>query len=709
MEFLPEERPFLLQVLAPGLEEAYGAKLREIQPSLFVAQDSGEALTVLRECEELGNPVGLAVLAAEEWSAELWDAVTAIRELQAENELPVFVVCQRWERSRLLDAVRAGVNLTFEEPVDWDLLALQARRKLGSSSRAWRLRSEKALAEEMLSQHRQANSARDLWALDLGTRQLRFADEGAELIGYPAAEIGKDLDDWLNLIHPLDLARLSMALAETDWADAPDELRFEFRLRHRSGAWCWILMRGRLECDEDGVPVALVGTHTDITQAKTTDPITGLANRFQFEDWFTIRQDSPQEPGESRNVSVFLAGIDRFAMLQDSLGVAASDRLLRMVAERLTGMRPDLLARLGGDEFALAVTGLKDEGEAREYAQRVSETLSRALWIQGRETFISPSVGYCQADRESEPAACWRNAEIALHAAKSAGGSRVVLFDASMRQRVLDRMELETDLKRAVELWEFEIYYQPKVTLQHNRITGFEALIRWRHPVKGIVPPSQFIPLAEENGLILPIGLRTVREACKMIQLWQAEFQDGAPLEVSVNLSVKQFQDPNLLDAVREILRETQIPPQTLQFEVTESVLVENPAHALELVKELRSMGIGLKIDDFGTGYSSLSYLHKLPFDTLKIDRSFISTMGQDHSAYEIVRAIIMLAENLGLQVVAEGVETRHQADQLKDMGCAYGQGYLFSPPLTSDAARRLLLEQACTLTSSGSAQRAVD
>jgi diguanylate cyclase (GGDEF)-like protein len=458
-----------------------------------------------------------------------------------------------------------------------------------------------------------------------------------------------------------------------------------------------VLMRGRLERDEEGDPVAISGSHTDITEAKTIDPITGLANRFQFEDWL---EDNLHADGLS--LAVFLVGIDRYSMIRDSLGQAVGDQLLRLASERLNsslngGLKQNgewILARLNEEEFAIAMPGIEDASGGRAVAELIQGCLEKGIWLQGNELFVSTSVGFVLREDRKHADEVWRDAEIALRLARSGGGNRVVLFDHSMREDVLQQMALENDLKRAIEQWEFEVYYQPKVDLVNKRIIGFEALLRWRHPVKGVIPPNQFIPLAESTGLIIPIGIRTVREACETIRDWQEEFPQRQPLEVSVNLSVRQFQDRHLIEDIRKILDETRIIPSTLQFEVTESVLVSDPEQALEIVKELRRIGVGLKIDDFGTGYSSLSYLHRLPFDTLKIDRSFITTMGDDHAAFEIVRAIILLAGSLGLQVVAEGIETQLQADELRSLGCGFGQGYLFAPPLTKEAARRMLEAQ---------------
>jgi EAL domain-containing protein (putative c-di-GMP-specific phosphodiesterase class I) len=325
----------------------------------------------------------------------------------------------------------------------------------------------------------------------------------------------------------------------------------------------------------------------------------------------------------------------------------------------------------------------------------VQDLLAKDIWIDGQRLFISTSIGYVVREGEITAKELYRDAEIAFHVARAGGGSLAVPFDDSLRQQTVERMLFEKDLKRALDNWEFEIYYQPKVTLTQLRTVGFEALIRWRHPERGIVPPSHFIPLAESNGLIIPIGIRTVREACLCLRQWHEQFPQVPPIEVSVNMSTLQFKDRNLIPEIRQILIDTGVPPESLKLEVTESVLVDNPERALAIAEELRRMGVGLKIDDFGTGYSSLSYLHRLPFDTLKIDRSFISGMTTDHTAFEIVRAIVALAQNLGLHVVAEGVETRAQMEELRTLGCDFGQGYLFAPPLNREAATRLLESEA--------------
>ena len=704
------DMPVLLLCLGAGdgtkvKAAQWRSHLEAFEGALFCTNDLPESLALLSECENLGTPIGLIVIVCEHWDPHLCSVVDALRQLGGETVLPILLGCDLWPRAHLYESVEAGVNLTFAPPWDWELIQRKAQRALRIAAQAWQMQSGKEHAEELLAQHKLSVLSQNLWRMDLRTHSIEFSENFRRMSGFSAQEIGNSLDECLSMIHPQDLSRLSRSLSGADLRLLPDELSFEFRLRHRNGSWCWVLVRGRIERDEVGDPVAMSGSHTDITEAKTIDPITGLANRFRLADWLE-ENFAPQ----SSRLAVILIGIDRYALIRDSFGQALGDQLLRQAGERLgsvlnTGnldVTDWMLARLSDDEFAIAIPGIEVEQSVRKTAELIQDALAKGIWLEGNELFLSTSVGYVLEEDRRHYEEVWRDAEIAMHSAKADGGNRIVLFDRSMRESVLERMSVENELKRAIEQWEFEVYYQPKVTLKDERIVGFEALLRWRHPVKGIIPPLQFIPLAEESGLIIPIGIRTVREVCETIRKWQDEFPQETPLQISVNLSVRQFQDQHLIEEIQKILAETKIPPSTLQLEVTESVLVIEPERALEIVKELRGMGVGLMIDDFGTGYSSLSYLHKLPFDTLKIDRSFISTMGEDHAAFEIVRAIILLAESLGLHVVAEGIETRLQAEELRNLECKFGQGYLFAPPLTLAAAQRMLTAQSARLLADG-------
>lgn len=677
----------------------WNQRLGEFDPPPFVARSCEEADIILGECDMLGTPMGLVVIGATQVSPRTIETIRHFRQRRTDLDLPILVATKEATREGLIDALHQGANNCYLEPLDWDFFSIDARKRMANAHRASGLRSDKAHVESVLAQHRDSILSQDLWRLDLASRTLEFSSHFEDLIGYESHELSHNLDEWLELIHPSDLHRLSMALADTNWQAAPEEISFEFRLRHRTGAWRWVLMRGRIERNDEGVPMSISGAHTDITRAKTTDNITGLANRFQFEDWLHAYSFEEIEQGD---LAVFMLGIDRFTLIRDSMGQDLADQVLRVVGERLEELlvaancigKAGIVARLSRDEFGVCVPGMAEREWAETFARRIKEVLSKGIWLDGRQLFVTTSIGYVIGSDSDSNRTLWRDAQISLHNAKAAGGNRIIPFDAAMRDDVVERMMIENDLKRALEEWEFEIYYQPKVTLSQERIIGFEALIRWRHPEKGIIPPNQFIPMAEANGLIIPIGTRLLREACQKLRQWQIAFPNYPPLELSVNLSVIQFRDPNLIAEVKKVLEDTSIPAESLKFEVTESVLVDDPEGALAIVQQLRSLGVGLKIDDFGTGYSSLSYLHRLPFETLKIDRSFISSMSTDHSAYEIVRAIVALAQNLGLHVVAEGVENRAQLEELKNLGCAYGQGYLFAPPLNEDAAFRLLQQQ---------------
>ena len=348
------------------------------------------------------------------------------------------------------------------------------------------------------------------------------------------------------------------------------------------------------------------------------------------------------------------------------------------------------IARLGGDEFTILLDDITQVGDAMRVADRIQKTLALPFTLEGHEVFTSASVGIAVGARDYEsPEAVLRDADTALYRAKALGKARYEVFDVEMRDRAVARLRLDTDLRRAIERHEFHLYYQPIVSLDRNRIEGFEALLRWPHWERGLVYPADFIPVAEETGLILPMGWWAMREACRQLSIWQKTLPSETPLTVAVNLSSKQFVQLDLALQLEQILKETGVAPSTLKIELTESAIIDNTNSMIGLLLQLKSLGVQIAIDDFGTGYSSLSYLHRLPIDSLKIDRSFVSCMTQDST--EIVRAIVGLAHNLGLDVIAEGVETLEQLEQLKALGCEFGQGYLFSPPVEHAEAEAMM------------------
>jgi diguanylate cyclase (GGDEF)-like protein len=415
---------------------------------------------------------------------------------------------------------------------------------------------------------------------------------------------------------------------------------------------------------------------------------------------FTELLKAEIESSKRRNdhmFSVLFLDLDRFKNINDSLGHTHGDLLLVAFAERLERtLRPvDTLARFGGDEFAILLSGMSDATDAVRVAQRIQDELSQPFVLDKNSAFASSSIGIAlSSSGYDRPEDILRDADTAMYRAKENGKARYEVFDHGMHARAVSRLQLESDLRQAVEQKEFCVYYQPIVLLQTGRLAGFEALVRWNHPRRGLVSPADFIPVAEETGLIVPIGEWVLQEACRHIRECQLAFPSHRSLSLSVNLSARQVAQPDLLDRIKEALAVSRLSPHCLKLEITESVVMENAEAATLMFKQLRSLGVQLSIDDFGTGYSSLSYLHRFPLNYLKIDRSFVTHLTKDNDN-AIIRTISTLARNLGMEVIAEGIETEEQYQELKMLGCEYGQGYLFSHPVPSEGVLHLLAQDA--------------
>jgi len=401
--------------------------------------------------------------------------------------------------------------------------------------------------------------------------------------------------------------------------------------------------------------------------------------------------------------AVMLLDIDRFKLINDSLGHSAGDQLLVAMAGRLVqGLRTgdsnagstcrDLAARFSGDGFAVLLCDLSDPAEAVQVAQRILAELRESFGLSEREIFCTVSIGIAPCASAYRSAADMvRDADTAMNTAKSKGRSRCGIFDDTMRTRVMERLQLENDLRHAVQNHELSLNYQPKVRLADRRICGFEALARWRHPQRGWIPPTEFIPAAEETGLIHELDMWVLLQACSQMKRWHTAYPCDPPLAISVNLSPSQFAQPDLVEQIAAVLKETGLEPPSLQLEITEGVLKDDHEFARDILERLKLLGVGLKIDDFGTGYSSLACLAQLPFDTLKIDRSFtLQLEGGDCNA-KIVRSILDMAHTLGMEVVAEGVEDNQQIARLISMGCEFGQGFFFSKPVSAEDADLLV------------------
>ena len=448
--------------------------------------------------------------------------------------------------------------------------------------------------------------------------------------------------------------------------------------------------------EQERISRVLEETKEHFRHAAFHDSLTGLPNRAMFTELLKAEIESSKRR-DSHLFAVLFLDLDRFKNINDSLGHTHGDLLLVAFAERLERtLRPvDTLARFGGDEFAILLSGMSDSTDAVRVAQRIHNELSQPFVLDKNSAFATASIGIALSSSGYErPEDILRDADTAMYRAKENGKARYELFDHAMHARAVSRLQLESDLRQAVERNEFCVYYQPIVSLQTGRLAGFEALVRWNHPRRGLVSPVDFIPVAEETGLIVPIGEWVLNEACMQIRRWQIESPSHRSLSLSVNLSGRQVAQPDLLERIKEALDTSRLSPHCLKLEITESVVMENAEAAAQMFKQLRLLGVQLSIDDFGTGYSSLSYLHRFPLNYLKIDRSFVMRLTMDNDN-AIVRTISTLARNLGMEVIAEGIETEEQHQQLKMLGCEFGQGYLFSRPVDNDGVARLLAHDA--------------
>ena len=446
---------------------------------------------------------------------------------------------------------------------------------------------------------------------------------------------------------------------------------------------------------EETVNTELRQSQTALEHSALYDSMTKLANRQQFTNILgELLAEYKKDP--SINFHVLFLDIRRFKNINDSLGHNIGDKVLMIVAKRFLRMlRPtDTVARLGGDEFAIILRDLKTIGKAQKIARKIYHNIAQPFALRGNRIYITINVGIAPCDVEYETTEeILRDADIAMHYAKEKG-TGVAVFTKELRERFLERVRLEAELRYAIERNELSMHYQPLISLEDGDIIGFEALLRWHHKEFGLVSPARFIPIAEESGLIIPITIWILQETCKQLAGWQKIAPEYANLIMSINISGKHLSNDELIDDVEQALEVSGIAPESLKLEITESVAMENAEHTIDILTKLKRTGVQLSIDDFGTGYSSLSYLHRLPFDTLKIDRSFVYSVGENGENSEILRTIVMLAKNLQMKIIAEGIETEAQLSLLQFLGCDYGQGYLMAKPQPGDLAEQMLYEK---------------
>ncbi len=541
-----------------------------------------------------------------------------------------------------------------------------------------------------------------IWDWDLKTGQVYYSPRWKSMLGYKDEEISNSPNEWFNRIHPEDIDQTKLDIS-AHLKGVISHFENEHRMLHKDGTYRWMITRGIAVWNKAGFAHRMAGSQSDITDRKIAeqrlvhdalhDTLTDLPNRALCMDRLGIAVERAKRYEKSIFAVLFM-DLDRFKDVNDSLGHMAGDAMLVSTARMLkSGLRPtDTVARLGGDEFIILLEEISGITDATLVADRIQKDLGASIKVNDRAIFASASIGIVLSTTGyNRPEDVFRDADIAMYRAKANGKARYEIFDPAMRDKLIERLALEVELRKALENQELQVFYQPIVSLEDGRMIGLEALVRWHHRVLGLLYPIDFIPLAEETGLIISLDRWVMREACRQLHEWQQEIPELPPLTVNVNMSGRQIGQPDLVDHIQLILKETGLEPRCLKLEITESAFMENNTLTTDMFTQLHAIGVQVQIDDFGIGYTSLSYLSHFPINALKIDQSFINGLTLDGNYSKIVNAIVMLTHGLGMGVIAEGVETENQLSQLKELGCEYGQGFLLSVPLDSHQVRLLL------------------
>jgi diguanylate cyclase (GGDEF)-like protein/PAS domain S-box-containing protein len=603
-------------------------------------------------------------------------------------------------------------------PWFWIPLAVLAILALYQQFRIYQIHA-KAKTNEELFQIVTENAADMIALVDVKGHRLYNSPAYKRVLGYSAVELGET--SAFEQIHPEDRFRVleaARAARETGIGK-----RLEYRIKHKDGSWRILDSVVSVVRDANGAVVKLVIVNRDITERKRAeqqlehnlfhDPLTGLPNRRLFLDrlqhsFARARRDPAHQ------YSLLLANVDHIKVFNETLGTAGGDQVLEEIARRIaTCLRQDdtvardhsgspaeqILSRLGGDEFAILLDTVSDPSDAMRVAKRVQAAVAEPLFVNSRgdSREVRPSLGIgiaVSTPAHQQPEDVLKDANLAMRRAKALGESRCEVFDEVMHTRAEGRLRLESDLRTAIAERQFRVYYQPVIQLDSRSIVSFEALLRWDHPSQGLISPYRFIEAAEDSGILVSLGHWLMLQACRQLREWESNHFTGQSLNVTVNLSARQFADARLVNDIQDALRETGVDPSRLQLEMTESVAAVDPTLTITLLSHLKHMGIGVILDDFGIGSSSLRALWQFPVDALKIDRSLVRDMHMDRSASDIVETIVMLARKMNLKVIAEGIETARQLDRLRELGCQYGQGYYFSQPLDAKSAQQFLRQQ---------------
>ncbi len=630
------------------------------------------------------------------------EALAELRLTQPSAQLAVIMATAKAQSEDVVEALDLGADDYVTKPIDLPVLLARMRTQLARLSAERRVRDRE---EQFALAVRGANDG--LWDWKVRSGDVYFSPRWKEMLGYADEELENRMDAWYERMHPDDRPRVWQELHAHLRGDTT-HFESEHRLMTRSGHYLWVRSRAAAVRNALGEPERVAGSLTDITSTKAADPLTRLANRVLFVDRVERAMEYARRDPEW-HYAVLLIDLDRFKLVNDSVGRTVGDQLLVLVGRHIEqslretdtvariGLEPSAesartVARLEGDEFAVLLTGLRGPQEACTVADRIQGSFSEPFHVETHTIFSSVSIGVAMGSSDYGRAdEVLSDADTAMYHAKTAGRARVEVYHSGLRQRAVARLQTENDLRTAVDEGQFVLHYQPIICLETGVVRTFEALVRWNHPTEGLLGPARFIEVAEDTGLIIELGDWVLREACRQLREWDQTTPGAVEVSVAVNLSAKQLAAGDIVERVDRVLREYRVNPARIELELTESSVVADHMTAKHTLERLRALGVRLSIDDFGTGYSSLGYLKEFPVDTLKIDRSFIAESTNRPSHARVLATIVSLASQLGLDVVAEGVETTEQADYLRSLSCALGQGYLFSRPVSQAEAGRLI------------------
>jgi diguanylate cyclase (GGDEF)-like protein/PAS domain S-box-containing protein len=663
-----------------------GALLRKDGFETIEVETGRQALNVVQE-----QQLDLVLLDIYMPDFDGFDTLKEIRQGHSEHDLPVIMVTASTESKQLVKAFDLGANDYVTKPIDPPVMLARINMHLQF------VESRKDLRKSEERYALVAQGTNDgLWDWDLIKNKIFYSPRWFAMLGCDENS-GSSLNLWFDRIHPEDRERVSSELAD-HCSGLTTHFETEIRMRHEDGSFRWTLCRGLAVWDENGVAHRMAGSLTDITEGKVADGLTGLPNRVLFRERLDRCVQRQNRDPRYRFALLYL-DLDNFKLVNDSLGHEAGDRLLVSIARRLENSLREadsFVSRLGGDEFAILIEGINDDEDPLHVANRIISSVNSPISLGcGREIFASVSVGISySSEQKADSNEMLQAADTAMYHAKSQGKSCYRVFDPIMKKDAKKRLNIENELRRTVEDDGLSLHFQPIVEMLDSRVVGFEALVRWHHADIGEISPAEFIPIAEDNGLVVEIGIQVLRKACAQLAEWIRENESFSEFEVSVNLSGRQLKSAELVDQIFDIIAESGIQPHNLKLEVTESAIMENLEQGAEVLSQLRSRGVKVAIDDFGTGYSSLSYIHELAPDAVKIDRSFVDKIKNSRDKQSIIAAIIALADGLNLDVVAEGIETEIQRQTLAEMGCAFGQGFLYSRPLPPEEMFSFILNE---------------